>query len=308
MTEDRFRLENTIILSYAHIRSVELRAYFKATKDLPFDGLSNKYSNISMTRMQGSRYLIQTYSYDSKKIESYCADGRTMAAERLELDMGNFSNCFVKDEYMLVMRHDALAVLLKNLQPICQIEFRAKPENCKNSRLMRGRYAQQAGQSVYAVDKFRRLKQMEWQDIKDGKHFEKLVRSDVVNFYVDRRLGLATLNLDQTLTLPSLTEVDLSEKVDSEAIWTIVTCIANFWIVCGDRDLDHDGQAIMASINKKGDVRSILKLKLTSNSNKHYRDSRVFSGIFSLHQARIRRTSDAQESSCLPSSVTAAAI
>ena len=106
-----------------------------------------------------------------------------------------------------------------------------------------------------------------------------------MHFYVDGRLGLATLNVDNTLTLPVGTEVNLKAKVDFEATWTIVTCIAKCWIASGDRDLD--GYAIMASISKQGKARKPFKLKLTSNGYENS-DGRQFAGIYSLHQAYIR--------------------
>ena len=111
-----------------------------------------------------------------------------------------------------------------------------------------------------------------------------LVKSNVEQFCVDRRLGLATLNMDDTLSLPSHTKVDLKSKLDSEVTWTIVTCIAKCWIVCGDRD--RGGHAIRASISDKGDIRSTFDLKLMSNGYKS-RDGRECGGIFRLHQAYV---------------------
>ena len=80
-------------------------------------------------------------------------------------------------------------------------------------------------------------------------------------------------------------EVDLRKKVDSRAEWTIVTCIAKSWVVSGHLDLD--GHAIMARISKQGNVRSTLKLKLTSNGYRNY-DGRGYVGIFTLHQTYVR--------------------
>ena len=114
------------------------------------------------------------------------------------------------------------------------------------------------------------------------------MKSNVKNFYVDRRLGLATLNLDHTLSLPSLNEVELKAKVDSKAKWTIVIYIAKFWIVSGDLDLCRDGQAIMAIISKKGDVRFKLKLKMTSNGYMREDGIIEFAGVYSLNQVYAR--------------------
>jgi hypothetical protein len=118
--------------------------------------------------------------------------------------------------------------------------------------------------TVYAVDLYRQLYRIEWQDIKEGIYQKKLIKSDVKNFYVDKILGTAIVNEVGTLYLDNEVEVDLT-KVNTEAEWTIVTCVAKCWIVSEDLDLDHDGHAIMASINEKGDVKSTLKLKLTNN-------------------------------------------
>ena len=100
--------------------------------------------------------------------------------------------------------------------------------------------------------------------------------------------GLASLNIRDTLSLPSDTEVDLKAKVDFNATWTIVTCVAECWIACGDRDLEHDGHAIMASVSNKGNIRSTLKLKLTSNGYNNLNNFRKFAGIYSIHQAYVR--------------------
>ena len=107
---------------------------------------------------------------------------------------------------------------------------------CKNYQYKRGRYAQQAGRSVYALDYYADLYRIEWQDIRDGNYGKTLVKSNVERFYVDKGLGLATVNVDYTLSLASSIKVDLRQKVDSKAIWTLVICIAKCWIVSGDLD------------------------------------------------------------------------
>ena len=114
-------------------------------------------------------------------------------------------------------------------------------------RSIRGRYELQVGQTVYAVDDDNDLYRIEWRDIKDGYYRRSLVKSNVENFYVDSLLGMATVNVDLSLSLDSGTEVDLRQKVESQAKWTIVTCVAKCWIVSGDLD----GQAIIASITKR---------------------------------------------------------
>ena len=105
------------------------------------------------------------------------------------------------------------------------------------------------------------------------------------NFYVDGRLGLATINVDYSLSLASGNDVDLTEKVEHTAKWTLVTCIAKSWIVSGD--LEYDDHAIMASVSKKGDVRSTPKVKLTSNGYKNIA-GKDYADIFTLHQAYVR--------------------
>ena len=52
------------------------------------------------------------------------------------------------------------------------------------------------------------------------------MKSNVKNFYVDERLGLATINVDYSLSLASAYDVDHPAKVDDIAKWTLVTCIA----------------------------------------------------------------------------------
>ena len=55
---DSFGLKNLLILSSAHFKSFKLNASFKEIIDLVFNSLANKYSNLSMTRMQGSRNFL----------------------------------------------------------------------------------------------------------------------------------------------------------------------------------------------------------------------------------------------------------
>ena len=287
MANNSYKLENMLISSSAHLRSQELKSYFKDIKDLNFDGLSNKYENHSMTRTQGNRYVMHVSNYDRGNDELYCVDFGTMKAERLDLNIGygTITRCFVKGDHMLLVRYDQLMTILRDLQVIGYIEFNVKRERCKNGHILIGRYVQQAGHTVYAVDAYTRLYRIEWQDIKDGKYAKTLlVKSNVNNFYVDRRLGLATLNLNHTLSLPNGTKVDLKAKVDAKATWTIVACIAKCWIVCGD--LESNGYAIMACISRQGRVRKPLKLKLTSNGHVN-RGVVEFAGIYSLHQAYV---------------------
>ena len=283
MANNPYKLENMLIRSYSHLRSFELKAYFKATKELNFKGLPNKYSNEAMTRMQGSRYLMRVYNTGTLKFESYYIDTDTMTAEAFALDiMYSVNSCFVEGQYMMFVRYCQPTALIEGLQKIIQIDINAKLERCKNYEPFHGRYAQQAGHSVYIVDRQARLYRIEWQDIKDGKYGKTLVKEYVFNFYVDGRLGLATLNVDNTLSLPNLTVVDLKAKVDK---WTIVTRIAKCWLVCGD--IDIDGYAIMVSVTEKGYVRSTLKLKLTSNGYTNG-GGKMFAGIYSMQKAFVR--------------------
>ena len=284
MANNSYKLENMLIRSYAHIRSLELKAYFKAIKDLHFDGLPKFYENQSMTRMQGNRYLMHAYNRYGEENESYCLNVDTLKAERLGLKISRIINCFVEGDYTLLVRHGKSMLILEDLREIDEIEFDAKYYLCKNVSLLRGRHAQQVSRSVYAADNYACLYRIDWQDIKDGKYDKTLVKENVENFYLDRRLGLATLNLNHTLSLPDLTEVDLKAKVGSIFRWTIVTCIAKCWIVCGD--LFHS-EAIMATIDRQGEIKSALKLKLTSNGYKN-RDGRKFEGIFTLQKAFVR--------------------
>ena len=291
MADDDIKLLETCFDSYAPYASEELEAYFKATKDLHLDGLPKRYFSDSMTRMQGNRYLVHGYKCAEEDAESYSVGVDTLTAERLKLDDPfNIDKSFVEGRYMLLLQFIQYMVILKDLQVIGKIYFKAKRKNCKNGHPILGRYAQQAGHSVYAVDRKQGLYRIEWQDIKDGKYGKTLVKENVVHFYVDSRLGLATLNMDDTLSLPSDTVVDLKAKVDSDATWTIVTCIAECWIACGERErgLGIDGHAIMASVSRQADIRSTLKLKLTSNGYKNQYDGREFAGIYSMQKAFTR--------------------
>ena len=275
---DHVILENTLISSHGHFRSIKLSSSFKAIDDLRFDGMPDDYVNFSMTRMPGSRYLFDIDFYGA-----YWIDIDTLTANRLEIDLHNVTNCFIDGEYMLVVRYYRPMTIYRRLVDIGQIEFNIKFKVCKNGQLIRRRYEQQVGQTVYAVDDDNDLYRIEWQDIKDGHYRRSLVKSNVENFCVDGLLGLATVNVDLSLSLDGGTEVDLRQKVESQAEWTIVTCIAKCWIVSGDLD----GQAIIASITNKGNIRSTLKLTLTSNGFEH-REGNKYAGIFVLRRAYVR--------------------
>ena len=171
--------------------------------------------------------------------------------------------------------------ILRGLQYIGQIEFRAKVKFCKNGLPIYGSYAQQAGQTVYAVDQDGDLYRIEWQDIKEGNYQKKQIRSNVENFFVDKILGMAIVDTVGTLYLDNEVEIDLT-KVNTEAKWTIVTCIAKCWIVSGD----HKDKAVMASIIKKGDTRSTLKLRLTSNGFKNH-VGLEYTGIYALRKVYV---------------------
>ena len=285
--DNGINLLETCFDSYTPYSSEELKGSFKATKDLHFDGFPNKYVNKYMTRMQGSRYLLDAYNCVNYSCESHSIDINTLKSETLELDTSHITNLFIEGEYILLVRYGDSMVILRNLILIGQIEFKPKLLNCKSGVNLRGRHAQQVSRSVYALDDDARLYRIEWQDIKDGKYVKTLVKSNVENFYVYRRLGLATLNKDDILSLPSGTILDLKANVDSEATWTIMTRIAKCWIVCGDLDLSSDSHAVMASISRQGVVRKPFKLKLTSNGYKN-RDGRKFAGIFTLNPTFVR--------------------
>ena len=275
--DHRYTLENSLIRSHEHFRLSKLNASFKATGDLMFDGLPREYSNLLMTRMQGSQYLMGTYAV------SYRVDIDNLKAEILDLGISHMNNCFIDGEYMLAVRVGKPVIILRDLREIGLVDVVGKFKSCKNYQPIFGRLSQQTGKTVYAVDYDGDLYRIEWQDIKEGKYHKTLVKTKIQHFFADKRLGLATVHTDGILPLASGTELDLRQNVDPKAIWTIVTCIAKCWIVSGDLD----GQAIMASITNKGDIRSTLRLKLTSNGYEDHNEM-AYGGIYALKNAYAR--------------------
>ena len=126
---------------------------------------------------------------------------------------------------------------------------------------------------------------IEWQDVKAGKYCLALVMTNVENFYAHKTFGLTTISVYGNLFLDSGIKVSLWQKVDSTVKWKIVTCIAKFWVVSGD--LEFDGQAIMASISRKGDIRSTFKHMLTSNGYNNYKGNE-YGGIYALQKVYAR--------------------
>ena len=139
MTNNRFKLENMLIRSYAHLRSFKLKSYFKAIEDLKINGLLNEYESHSMTRMQGSRCLMHAYNPATGDYESYCVDIDTLTAKRLDLNIGYFTNCLIEGQYTIVVRYGKPMAILRDLQKIGQIEFDGKYKWCKNGQLINGR-------------------------------------------------------------------------------------------------------------------------------------------------------------------------
>ena len=271
---DKFGLEEVLIKSHAPVKSEIPKACFKEIKDLKFEGMSDEYANLYMARVKGSQYLMNA-SFDR-----YFVDIDTLTAKKADIgyDMRTLANCFINGKYMLMLRLFNDMAIFRGLQHIGQIEFQTKFEYCKNNQLIHGRYAQQAGNTVYVVDRYGDLYRIEWQDIKEGIDHKKLIKRNVENFYVDKELGMAIVDWNCTLSLDNKVEVDLT-KVNTQAKWTIVSCIAKCWIVSGD----HKDKASMASISKKGDIRSTLKFKLTSNGYKgNY--GRKYGGIYALQK------------------------
>ena len=287
---EEFGLEEICFVSHVPVKSeIPTKASFKDIRDLEFNGMSDHYINYSMARVQGSRYLMNASSN-----RDYFVDTSTLTANKADIDIRspidnhynirieNFTNCFIEGEYMLLVGFSGKMAILRGLQYIGQIEFKAKVENCKNDTIIYGRYAQQVGKTVYAVDLFGDFYRIEWQDIKAGNYQKTLVvESNVENFFVDRGLGLAIVNENGTLSLDNKTKVDLQTKCNPSAKWTIVTCVAKCWIVSGDCYLD--GHAIMASISKKGSIKSTQKIKLTSNGYKGISGSE-YGGIYALRK------------------------
>ena len=271
---DEFGLDEVCLESHAPVKSDIPKACFKDIKDLKFEGMPDDYVNCYMARVKDSQYLM-----DAGK-NCYFVDIGSLTAKKVDIGSGilYLANCFINGEYILIVGFHGEMAILRNLKYIGQIKFHAKIKRCKNGLAIRGRYAQQASQTVYALEYDGRLYRIEWQVIKEGNYQKKQIRSNVENFFVDKELGMAIVDTVGTLYLDNEVEVDIT-IVNIEAKWTIVTCIAKCWIVSGD----HQDQTSMASINKKGEVRWTLKLKMTSNGYKN-RDGREYGGIYALRK------------------------
>ena len=275
-----FGLEEVCFESHAPVKSdIPSKACFKDIKDLEFEGMPDKYTSCYMARMQGSRYLLNVDAGS----DCYIVDTNTLSAKKAHIGnhIRDLANCFIDAEYMLLVGFSDKMAIFRGLRYIGQIEFQAKAEGCKNDAAIYGRYVQQVGQTVYAVDDDGGLYRIEWKDILKCIDHKELIKRDVENLHVDKILGMAIIDRFGTLYLDNEVEVDL-KKVNTEAKWTIVTCISKCWIVSGD----HKDKTVMANISKKGDIRSTLKLKLTSNGYKNW-DGRKYTGIYALRKVYV---------------------
>ena len=116
MANNPYKLENMLLSSSAHFRSVELKAMFKDTKDLYFKGFPKEYSTNSMTRMQGNRYLLDVRNCGTDMNEPYCVDLNSMTAENLELNAPYcIKSSFVDGEYMLLVRGGGPMFIFRDL-------------------------------------------------------------------------------------------------------------------------------------------------------------------------------------------------
>ena len=280
---DELSLEETCLTSYVPHKSEIPKKCFNDIKDLHFDGMDGRYTNISMTRLQGSKYLMLKSSRSL-----FCVVTSTLKAERV-LEFHKAINFFTDGEYVLLVNiYRPISVhIMRHSQEIGEISFNCKIRSCKNGKPIFNRYEQQVGQTIYSVDKYGDMHRIEWQDIRNGKYCKIWMKPNVDNFFVDKTGGFATIDMNHTLflhrnylSLNSELTVDLRTKVDLLASnWTVLACVAKCWMVSGD----FYGQAIMASISNEGKIRSTMKLKLTSSG---YRV--MYSDIYSIKKASVR--------------------
>ena len=216
-------------------------------------------------------------------------DSLTATNIDIYIEMYNFTNCFIDGEFMLIVGYCRKIAILRDLKYIGKIDLDTIDESCKNGLTIHGTYSQQVGKTVYAVDRHGRLYRIEWQDIKEGKYQKTLVKPHVQNLYVDKELGVCTIEND-TLSLESGTEVNLRKEAYYYSNWTVVTCVAKSWIVSGDRNHFGDCNLVrdvtMATISKRGKVISRFKIKQTSNGHKN-RDCKKYGGIYSLRKVYV---------------------
>jgi hypothetical protein len=267
-------LEEICFVSHVPVKSeIHEGCFKKEMRNLKFEGMPY-YINYSMARVKDSQYLM------ARSSGCYFVDIDTLKAKKAAIDNNicDLVNLFIDGEHMLMVRGNDKMTILRDLQNIGQIEFRAKLGIYRNVHGSYGRYVQQVGKTIYAVDEESDLYRIEWQDIRNCIDHKKLIKSEVENFFVDKILGMAIVDCGRILYLDNVVEVDLT-KVNREAKWTIVTSTATCWIVSGD----NDDKAVMASISKKGEVRSIFKLKMTSNGYIKY-DGSEFGGVYALHK------------------------
>ena len=275
---EEFELEEICFVSHAPVKSeIPSKACFKGVKDLNFAGMPDDYANCNMARVRDSQYLMNLGP------NRYFVDIDSLTAKKADFcnDISDLTNCFINGEYMLLVGFHGKMAISRGLRYIGQIEFQVKIEDCKNESIIYGKYSQQVGKTVYALDQDGGLYRIEWQDIQKCIDHKKKVKSHVQNFYVDEILGMAIVDWNVTLYLDNEVEVDLT-KVITEVKWMIVACIAKCWIVSGDLK----DQASMASISKKGEVRSTLKLRLTSNGHKGWGGLK-YGGIYALRKVYV---------------------
>ena len=65
---------------------------------------------------------------------------------------------------MLIVRYCRGIAILRDLKYIGKIDLDIIHQSCKNGLTIHGRYSQQVGNTVYAVDRHGRLYRIEWQD------------------------------------------------------------------------------------------------------------------------------------------------
>ena len=231
---------------------------------IEFEGLERDYANSTMAHINADVY----HMMDHDRLHYFAVDVKAMIAEKKRLSgLHGFINLIVNRDLAIGVRASKSVLVLKAGVRIGVMNVKGKKSECNNKLIISNRWVQQNGDDVYMIDYCNYLYTIKWSDVHQGRHDWRRVdlQPTVADFCCTTAAGLAYLRFDGEVCLPfgKTTRLD-TVKCDPKWRWTILTRAAKHWIVSGDLD----GQAIIASINGSGKVKSNISLRLTSNDSR----------------------------------------
>jgi hypothetical protein len=265
-----------LIKAWMPVSKPYLKASVKSITDLKIEGIDgNKYIK-HMAKIPGNRYISITYESRSYKHTLDIIDDHLMTAKKL-MNTSNAFSVTINLDLILVSRGNNPISVIRGNQVIGALETTIKCLQCKRGFYINDRWIAQFNDDLFVLNNNNNLYSFKWSDIHAGIYSNKSLVAVQIKHFLPTDQGVAVLTSLDRLTLPGIFDADLDEcKTFTD--WSIVIKAGKHWIVSGDLD----GQAIIASINGSGKVKSTLNILMTSNGY----DTDEYTSMHSLTIAR----------------------